>query len=77
MCVCYICVTETQEIHRLCMSMITESLSLILAGADAITVLTDLVSFFFFLSLIRVTLTISGTALERKARGQTIRLSVA
>lgn len=73
---CYICVTETQEIHRLCMSMITESLSLILAGADAITVLTDLVSS-FFLSLIKVTLTISGTALERKARGQTIRLSVA
>lgn len=29
------------------MSMITESLSLILAGADAITVLTDLVSSFF------------------------------
>lgn len=53
---------------------------LILAGiADAVTtVLSDVLSLSLYLfSLIKVTLTISGIASERKARGQTIRLSVA
>lgn len=67
--------------NRVCMSSNPESLrSLILAGiADAFTtVSTNMVSLSLsVLSLIKVTLTISDIALERKARGQTIRHSVA
>lgn len=55
-------------------------LSLILAGIGnaSTTVSTNMVSLSLsVLSLIKVTLTISDIALERKARGQTIRHSVA